>query len=73
MFGLCAAFDGAPEELDTTIVEQSSQQAGAIDTAAAAFTAKVNVTAAQSAKMKTYCVQRSLCPPARVVLHTYPV
>ena len=36
-----AAFDGAPEELDVTIVEQSSQQASAIDRAAAALTAKV--------------------------------
>lgn len=36
-----AAFDGAPEELDVTVVEQFSQQASAINHAAAALTAKV--------------------------------
>ena len=41
---LNAAFENAPEELDVTIVEQSSHQASAIDRAAAALTTQVTST-----------------------------
>lgn len=40
---LAAAFQDAPEELDVTITELSSQQAGAIEQAAAALTAEVRL------------------------------
>ncbi|KAL3147363.1 hypothetical protein ABBQ32_002844 [Trebouxia sp. C0010 RCD-2024] len=37
-----AAFQGAPEELDVTIIEPAGQQSGAVERAAAALTAEAN-------------------------------
>ena len=57
---LAAAFQDAPEELDVTITEQSSQQAGAIEQAAAALTAEVGLLAAPDG----CCFASSLVKPS---------
>ena len=51
----CAAFQGAPEELDVTIIEPAGQQSGAIERAAAALTAEVCIWAWAPEWLHSHC------------------